>query len=99
MHLSVRLNRDAHYFFPVECKDCMNSTSYEYKKMSARRGGGGQSSYPLECRLSVGRLFPQKKHGNIVNEQEELEHLDDIIFRVLVFRIRVLLHKICFFLP
>ena len=43
----------------------------------------GHNSYPLECRLSAGRL----------------KHLDDAIFRVLVFRIKVPLHKICFFVP
>ena len=26
------------FFFPVESKDCMNSASYEYRNMSARRG-------------------------------------------------------------
>ena len=39
--------------------------------------------------------FSGKNHENIVNLK--LKHLDDLIFRVLVFRIRVLLHKICFF--
>ena len=32
------LNWDANFFFPVESKDCMNSASYEYRNMSARRG-------------------------------------------------------------
>ena len=34
----MRLTRDAKCFFPVESKDCMKSPSYEYRKMSARRG-------------------------------------------------------------
>ena len=41
--------------------------------------------------------FTGTSDENIVNYK--LKHLDDVIFRVLVFRIRVLLHKICFFVP
>ena len=54
----------------------------------------GHNSYPLECRLSAGRLFRQKPRKYC-----QLETLDDVIFRVLTFRIRVFLHKICFFVP
>ena len=38
MYLYVELNWDASRFLPTESKDCMNSVSYEYKNMSARRG-------------------------------------------------------------
>ena len=34
----MKLNWDANRFLPVESKDCMNSASYEYRNMSARRG-------------------------------------------------------------
>ena len=33
----MRLNQDANCFFPVESITFMNSASYEYKKMKARR--------------------------------------------------------------
>ena len=36
MYQLVRLNRNANCFFPVESKDCMNSASYEYRKISGR---------------------------------------------------------------
>ena len=35
--------------------------------------------------------FSDNNHENIVNYK--LRHLDDVIFKILVFRIRVLLHK------
>ena len=38
IYLYVKLNWDANRFLPAESKDCMNSTSYEYRNMSARRG-------------------------------------------------------------
>ena len=38
MYLYVKLNWDANRFLPVEGKDCINSASYEYRNMSARRG-------------------------------------------------------------
>ena len=38
MYLYVKLKWDANFFFPVESKDSMNSASYEYRNMSARRG-------------------------------------------------------------
>ena len=38
MYLYVKLNWDANRFLPVESKNCMNSASYEYRIMSARRG-------------------------------------------------------------
>ena len=36
MYLYVKLNWDANRFLPAESKDCMNSTSYEYRNMSAK---------------------------------------------------------------
>ena len=53
----VRLNQDANCFFPIQSKDCMNSASYEDRKISVKRG---HNSYPLECRLSTGILFSVK---------------------------------------
>ena len=38
MYLYVKLNWDANRFLPAESKDGMNSASYEYRNMSARRG-------------------------------------------------------------
>ena len=38
----------------------MNSASYEYRYMSARRGAQFVQLCPLECRLSVGKPFPPK---------------------------------------
>ena len=38
MYLYVKFNLDANRFLPAENKDCMNSASYEYRNMSARRG-------------------------------------------------------------
>ena len=37
MYLYVKLNRYANCFLPAASKDCMNSTSYEYKNMLAWR--------------------------------------------------------------
>ena len=38
MNFYVKLNWDASRFLQVASKDCMNSASYEYRNMSARRG-------------------------------------------------------------
>ena len=38
MYLYVKLNWDANRFLPTKSKDGMNSASYEYRNMSARRG-------------------------------------------------------------
>ena len=84
----MRLNRDAKCFFPVESKDCMKSASYEYRKMSARSGA---QFVPIGMPTVCWKTFPAKTTKNIVNKK--LKHLGDVVFRVLVFRIRVLLHK------
>ena len=52
MYLYVKLNWDANRFLPAESKDCMNSASYEYRNMSARRG----TQY-LFLALTAGSLF------------------------------------------
>ena len=57
MYLYVKLNWDANRFLPVESKDCMNSASYEYRNMSARRGAqfvpmGKVISKPKVCQTS-----------------------------------------------
>ena len=38
MYLYVTLNCDANHFLPAESKDYINSASYEFRNMSARRG-------------------------------------------------------------
>ena len=64
MYLYVKLNWDANRFLPAESKDCMNSASYEYRNMSARRRGTvcahGNADYLLE------NLSPED-HENVVN--------------------------------
>ena len=66
MYLYVKLNWDANFFFPVESKDCMKSASYEYRKMSARRGAQlvpiGMPTHLLE------NLSPED-HENIVDKK------------------------------
>ena len=44
-------------FFSVESKDCMNSTSYEYRKMSARRGA---QYVPIGMQTVCWNTFPTK---------------------------------------
>ena len=53
----MRLNRDAKCFFPVESKDCMKSASYEYRKMSARRGA---QFVPIGMPTVCWKTFPAK---------------------------------------
>ena len=64
MYLYVKLNWDASRFLPAESKDCMNSASYEYRNMSARRGAQfvprGNAAYLLEN-------LSRKDHENVVN--------------------------------
>ena len=50
MYLYVKLNWDANRFLPAESKDCMNSASYEYRNMSARRGA--QSIFLFVCQFN-----------------------------------------------
>ena len=63
MYLYVKLNWDAIFFFPVESKDCINSASYEYRNMSARRGAQfvhiGMPTIYL-------KTFSLKDHENVV---------------------------------
>ena len=55
MYLYVKLNWDANRFLPVESKDCMNSASYEYRKMSARRGA---QFVPMGMPIICWKTFP-----------------------------------------
>ena len=48
--------------------------------------GEGHNWFPLYYRLSAGTPFPQN-HENVV--YQKLKHLDDVIFRVLIFGVRV----------
>ena len=43
-------------FFPVESKDCMKSASYEYRKMSARRGA---QFVPIGMQTLLENLSPE----------------------------------------
>ena len=64
MYLYVKLNWDANRFLRAESKDCMNSASYEYRNMSARRGAQfvpmGIADYLLEN-------LSREDHENVVN--------------------------------
>ena len=57
MYLYVKLNWDANRFLPVESKDCMNSSSYEYRNMSARRGA---QFVPMGMPIICWKTFPVK---------------------------------------
>ena len=57
MYLYVKLNWDANFFFPAESKDCMNSASYEYRNMSARRGA---QFVPIGMPTICWKTFPPK---------------------------------------
>ena len=64
MYLYVKLNWDANRFLPAESKDCMNSASYEYRNMSARRGA---QFVPLGMPIICWKTFPREDHENVVN--------------------------------
>ena len=57
MYLYVKLNWDANRFLPAESKDCMNSASYEYRNMSARRGA---QFVPMGMPIICWKTFPAK---------------------------------------
>ena len=57
--------------------------------MSARRGA---QSVPIGIPTICWKTFPAKKHENVV--YQKLKHLDDVIFKVLVFGVRVFLYKV-----
>ena len=57
MYLYVKLNWDANRFLPAESKDCMNSASYEYRNMSARRGA---QFVPMGIPIICWKPFPAK---------------------------------------
>ena len=68
----------------------MNSASYEYRKMSSRRGGG--SLYTLECRLSAGiYTFPAKKTKILSTRNSSVLMMSSSEY--VCFRIKVFLHK------
>ena len=66
MYLYVKLNWDVNRFILTKNKDYMNSTSYEYRDMSAHL-------CPWECRLSVGKPFLRRPcqhiHVNLAHNQ------------------------------
>ena len=57
MYLYVKLNWDANRCRPIESNDCMNSASYEYSNMSARRGA---QSVPVRMPIICWKTFPAK---------------------------------------
>ena len=57
MYLYVKLNWDANFFFPVQSKYCMNSASYGYRNMSARRGA---QFVPIKMPTICCKTFPLK---------------------------------------
>ena len=70
MYLYVKLNWDANRFLPAESKDCMNSASYEYRNMSARRGAQFVPiGMPTICWKSFpnGRSWRQKMFNSFTN--------------------------------
>ena len=64
MYLYVKLNRDANRFLPAESKDCMNSASYEYRNMSARRGA---QFVPMGMPTICWKTLSREDHENVVN--------------------------------
>ena len=64
MYRYVKLNWDANRFLPVKSKDCMNSASYEYRNISARRGA---QFVPMGMPIFCWKTFPAKTHVNVVN--------------------------------
>ena len=59
------MNWDANCFFPTENKDCSsNFASYEYRNMSAKRGGTIRTHWKADCLLE--NLFPED-HENVVD--------------------------------
>ena len=57
MYLYVKLNWDANRFLPAESKDCMNSASYDYRNMSARREA---QFVPMGMPTICWKTFPAK---------------------------------------
>ena len=72
--------------FPLRAKN-----AWEYRKMLARRGA---RFVPIGMPTVFWKTFRQKPRKYC---KLETQHIDDVIFRVLVFRFRAFLHKICFF--
>ena len=91
MYLYVKLNRDANCFLLVESKDCINPASYEQRNMSARRG---PHLVPIEI-PTICWTFAAKKNRQENMVYQELKHLHEGIFRVIVFGVGVI--KIIFF--
>ena len=57
LYLYVKLNWDANRFLPAESKDCMNSASYEYRNMSARRRA---QIVPMGMPIICWKIIPAK---------------------------------------
>ena len=70
MYLYVKLNWDANRFLPAESKDCMNSASYEYRNMSARRGA---QFVPIGIPTICWKTFPAKTTKMLSTRNSKLE--------------------------
>ena len=77
MYLYVKLNWDASRFLSTESKDCMNSASYEYRNMSARRGA---QFVPMGMPIICWKTFPPKTM--IFYQQTTLSQLTDTRSRI-----------------
>ena len=65
MYLYVKIElRCQTVFLPVESKDCMNSASYEYRNMSARRGA---QFVPMGMPIICWKNLSCEDHENVVN--------------------------------
>ena len=66
MYLYMKLNWDANNFKPAESKDCMNSATYEFRYMSARRGAQFVNCAPGNAYYLFENLSSED-HENVVN--------------------------------
>ena len=91
MNLYVKLNWDAKCFPPVESKDCINSENREkvWFEKDVDYLEEARNLFPLQYRLSAENLSHKKQEKFV---HKKLKNHNDVIF------LRVLLHKICFFL-
>ena len=69
--ICVKFIWDANFFFPVESKDCMNSASYEYRNMSARRGA---QFVPIGKPTIRWKTFPPKTTKMLSSRKSFLNH-------------------------
>ena len=83
MCLYVKFNLDANCFLSAQSKDCMNSASYKYRNMSARRGA--------QFVLMRMQIISREDYDNAV--VKKFENLSYVLFSVLALQIRDFIHK------